>query len=184
MCNDGTSFSIYIKLSLPIVIELGDNNSVTPTHYGFVNVKQGYQVEALHTPTFRVSLLSINQFDLGGHMNIFENGKCSITLPSSYNLAGKLINGIYIIVPATALLSTTENGKKRNRDCSRVLIAEPTIQPIIADPTIEPCISDSTIEPTISAPTIEPTIELTIESSRAPIAPKTKSTRKSLTISE
>jgi hypothetical protein len=156
MCNDRSSFSTFKKLSLPIVIELGDNNSVIATHYGFVDVIQGYQVEALHTPTFRLSLLSINQLDLGGHTTIFRNGKCSITSPSSCTLAGKLINGIYIIVPATALLSsTTENGRKRKRDSSlrRVLIAEPTIEP-------------------------------TVESSRAPIAAKIKSTRKSLTIPE
>jgi len=71
MCNDRSNFSIFNKLSLPIVIELGDNNSVTATHYGFVDVIQGYQVGALYTPTFRLSLLSINQLDLGGHTTIF-----------------------------------------------------------------------------------------------------------------
>jgi len=152
MCNDCTSFATFKKLSLPVVIELRDNNSVTATHYSFVDVMQGYQVAALHTPTFRLSLQSINQLNLGGHTTIFRNGKCTITSPSSCSLAGKLINGIYIIVPAIALLSlTTENGKRRKRD---------------------------------SSPTIAPTIEPTIESSRAPIAAKTKSTRKSLTISE
>jgi len=188
-CNNRSSFSTFKKLSLPIVIELGDNNSVTVTHYGFVDIIQGYQVEALHTLTFRLSLLLINQLDLGWHMTIFRNGKCSITSPSFCNLAGKLINGIYIIVPATAHLSTTENGKKGKRESSRVLIAEPTIEPIIAEPTIEPTIAEPTIEPIIADPTIEPTIadptieptiadptiEPTIESSRARIAAKTKS---------
>jgi hypothetical protein len=101
---------------------------------------QGNQVEALQTPTFRLSLLSINQLDLGAHTTIFQHGKCSITLPSSCTLAGKLINGIYIIVAATALLSTTENGQKRKRDSSRVQIGEPTIEPTIAERTIEPTI--------------------------------------------
>ena len=102
-------------------------------------------------------------------MTIFRNGKCSITSASSRALAGKLINGIYIIVPATALLSsTTENGRKRNSDSSlpRAIIAEPTIEPMIAEPTIEP------------------KIEPTIESATAPIAAKTKSTQESFTISE
>jgi hypothetical protein len=40
MCNDCTSFSTTKKLSLPIVIELGDNNSVTATHYRCVDVIQ------------------------------------------------------------------------------------------------------------------------------------------------
>jgi len=119
MCNDRSSFSTFKNLSLPIVIELGDDNSVTATHYGFLNVIQGNQVEARHTPTFRLSLPSINQLDLSRHMNIFRGGKCSITSPSSCTLAGKLVNGIYIIVPATALLSsTTESGKKRKKDSS------------------------------------------------------------------
>jgi hypothetical protein len=100
MCNDRSSFSTFEKVSLSIVIELGDNNSVIATHYGFIDVIQGYQVEALHTPTFRLSLLSINQLDLGGHTTIFRNGKCSITSPSFCTLAGKLINAIYIIVSA------------------------------------------------------------------------------------
>jgi len=131
MCNDRSSFSTFKKLSLPIIIEPGDDNSVTATHYGFVNVIQGYQVEALHTPTCRLSLPSINQSDLSRHTTIFRDGKCSITLPSSCTLGGKLANGIYIIVPATALLSsTTESRRKRKRDSSlpRVIINEPTIE--------------------------------------------------------
>jgi len=119
MCNDRSSFPTFKKISLPIVIELGDNNSGTATDYGLVNVIQGFQVEALHTPTFRLSLLSINQLDLGGHTTIFQNGKCSINSLSSCTLTRKLVNGIYIIVPATAILSsTTENGRKRKRECS------------------------------------------------------------------
>jgi hypothetical protein len=51
MFHDCSSFAMFKKLSLPIVVELGDDNSVTATHYGFVEVIQGYQVEALHTPT-------------------------------------------------------------------------------------------------------------------------------------
>jgi len=164
MCNDCSSFSTFKKLSLPLVIEHRDNNSVTATHYGFVNVIQGYVVKALHPPTFRLCLLSINQVDLGEHTTIFRNGKCFLTSPSSRNLAGELTNGIYILVPATALLSsTTENRRNRKRDSSlpRALIAEPKIEPII-----------------------EPTIEPTIKSAKAPIAAKTKFTQKSLTISE
>jgi hypothetical protein len=41
---------MFKKLSLTIAIELGDNNSVTAMHYGFVDIIQGYQVESLHTP--------------------------------------------------------------------------------------------------------------------------------------
>jgi len=144
MCNDRSSFSTFKNLSLLIVIELGDDNSVTATHYGFINVIQAYQVEALHTPTFRLSLLSIYQLDLGGHTTIFRDRKRSITSPSSCTLAGKLVNGIYIIVPGTALLSsTTESGKQRKRDSSlpRVIINEPTIESSEIAPTSPPACS-------------------------------------------
>jgi len=96
MRNDRSSFSTFKKLSLPIAIQLGDYNSVTATHHGFVNI-QGYQVEAIHNPTFRLSLRSINQLDLGGHTTTFRDGKCSITSSSSCTLAGKIVNGIYIV---------------------------------------------------------------------------------------
>ena len=78
---------------------------------------------------FQLSLLSINQLDLGVHTTIFRKGRCSITLPSSCTLAGKLIN-------------------------------------------------ESTIEPS-EAPTIAST-----SPPSAPSTTITKSTRKSLTVSE
>jgi hypothetical protein len=138
MWKDRSSFSTCKTLSHPKVIERGDDNSVTTTHYVFINIIQVYHVRALRTPTFRLSLLLINQLDLGGHMTIFQGGKCSITSPSSSTLAGKLVNGIYIIVPATVLLSsTTESGKKRNKDSSR----PSTIQSSEIAPTSPPASS-------------------------------------------
>jgi len=208
MCNDRSRFSPFKKLSLPIIIKLGNKNSVTTTYYVFVDVIQSYQVKALHTPTFRLSLLWIKQLNCGGHTSIFRHRKCSITSPFSCTLTGKISNGIYIVFPATALLSSTsKNGRNRMRDSSlpRVLTTEPTIEPTIKTtikptmkptikstikPTIKPTIK-STIKPTLKPtfkhtiePTIEPTIESTIESSRPPITAKTKSTRDSLTIPE
>jgi len=64
---------MFKKLSLPIMIARGDDNSGTSKHYGFINVIQGYHVEALHTLTFRLSLLSNNQLDLSGHTAIFRD---------------------------------------------------------------------------------------------------------------
>jgi len=64
------NFSKFKTLSFSIVIELGDNNSVTVMHYSFVDVIQGYQVKALHTPTFQLALLSNNQLNLGRHATI------------------------------------------------------------------------------------------------------------------
>jgi len=133
MCNDCSSISIFKMLSVPIVIKLRDNNSVTTMHYGLINVIQNYQVEAIHNCTFQSTLLSIKQLDLGMHTTIYRNGNCSITSPSSWNHSGNLLNGIYIIVPAKTLQLTTDNGNKRKRDTSlqRVVIAEPTIESTI-----------------------------------------------------
>jgi len=105
MCNHHTSFSIFKKLSVANVIQLESDNSVTATHCKFVNIIQGYQLEVLHTPTFRLSLLSISQLDPGGPRSIFQIGKCFITLATSCSLPAKLMNAIYIIVPVTTPLS-------------------------------------------------------------------------------
>jgi len=133
MFNDRNSFSTFKMISLPIVIDLGDNNSVTATHYCFVNVIQGYQVETLHRPTIRLSLLSINQLNMGGHATIFQKGQCSRSLQSSCTPARKLMDGIYIIVTATALLSSrTENRKQRKRESSPPRESKPPRPPTTA----------------------------------------------------
>jgi len=123
-------------------------------------------------------------------MAISGNGKCSITSPSPGNLARKLLNAIIIIVPTIAPLLSTENGKKKNRDSSRVLIAEPTIKPMISEHTVEPTITEPTTHLTITEPTIESMIEPRIALTNYPassglsasLTTKTKSSRKSLKI--
>ena len=75
------NFSTFKKLSLHIVIKLGDNNSVTTTHYSLIDIIQDYQVKALHTPTFRLSLLSISQLHLAGIRQYF--GTETLSLQSS-----------------------------------------------------------------------------------------------------
>lgn len=108
-------------------------------------------------------------------MTIFRYRKCSIILPSSCNLAGKLISAICMILPATALLSTTTNWNNRKRDRSRELIAQPTIQPLIAESTIEPTVAEPTIATPIESTITEPPIQPTIESSGTQIAAETNS---------
>jgi len=65
-----------MKLRQPIVIELGDDNKVTESHHGLVSVSQEYEVNALYTPTFRLSLLSINQVDTAGYTCTFGRIHC------------------------------------------------------------------------------------------------------------
>jgi len=84
--------------------------------------------------------------------NYIQKGKCSITSPPSCTIAGKLVNGLYFIVPATTLLSlTTKTGRQRKRESSPLRESSPPRK--------------------ISPP-------------RAPTASITKSTQKSLTITE
>jgi len=105
MCNDRTRFNSIKKLSQPIVIELGDDNKVTVSHHGLVNVSQEYEVNALYMPTFRLSILSISQFDTARYTSTFGHGKCSISSPS-ITITGNRVNDLYIISPTTALTST------------------------------------------------------------------------------
>jgi len=82
MRNDHTTFNSIKKLLQPIVIELGDDNKVTVSHHGLLNVSQEYEVNALYMPTFQLSLLSINQLDTAGYTFTFQRCKCSIVSPS------------------------------------------------------------------------------------------------------
>jgi hypothetical protein len=125
MFNDRTRFNSIKKLHQPIVIELGDDNKVTVSYHGQVNISQEYEVNALYTPTFRLSLLSINQLDTDGYTSTFGLSKCSISSPS-ITIPGNRVNDLYIISPATALTSivpsmsmkSTSRKKKRKRQSS------------------------------------------------------------------
>ena len=76
------SYITYERLPSPIVISLGDGSSVKSTHHGILLV-QHQEIDALHTPTFRYSLLSVGEFDMRGYSTEFGNGKCSIQGPQN-----------------------------------------------------------------------------------------------------
>jgi len=105
MCNDRTRFSSIKKLRQPIVIELRDDNKVTVSHDGHVNVSQEYKVNALYTPPFRLSLLFVTQLDTAGYTSTFGHSKCSISSPS-ITITGNRLKDFYMISLATALTST------------------------------------------------------------------------------
>ena len=134
MCNDRTRFNSIKKLHQPIVIELGDDNKVTVSHHGLINVSQEYEVDVLYTPTGRLSLLSINQLDTAGHTSTFGRGKCSISSPSS-TITGNRVSDLYIISPATALTSTVPTmstkfsaGRRKMKTKSASMSAHSTVQ--------------------------------------------------------
>jgi len=60
-----------------IRIQLGNKTCIFATHHDSVRV-QDHQIDALHTPSFRYSLLSVAELDSQGYHTKFGNGKCSI----------------------------------------------------------------------------------------------------------
>ncbi|KAI5856597.1 hypothetical protein BZA05DRAFT_416252 [Tricharina praecox] len=75
-------FTSYNRLMNPIEIKLSDDSCILATHYGSLLV-QNHPIEALHTPTIRISLFSVGEFDSRGHSTLFVNGYCTITSPGS-----------------------------------------------------------------------------------------------------
>jgi len=75
--HNGNDFTTYECLPNPIRIQLGNKTCVLATHHGFLQV-QSHLIDALHTPSFRYSLLSVVELDSQGYHTKFGNGKCSI----------------------------------------------------------------------------------------------------------
>jgi len=75
--HNGNDFTTYERLSNRIRIQLGNKTCVFTTHHGSVRV-QDHQIGALHTPSFRYSLLSVAELDSEGYHTKFDNSKCSI----------------------------------------------------------------------------------------------------------
>ena len=140
MCNDCTSINSIKELCQPIVIELGDNNKIIVSHQGLINVSQEYEVNALYTPTFRLSILSITQLDTAGYTSTLGCGKCSIS-SRSITITGNRVNNFYIIPPATALTSIvptmcTKSTSRRNRRKRLSSSAHITVQSSSAHTTV------------------------------------------------
>src|SRR5436853_5256762 len=97
MCNDRNSFISRKKLSADarITIKLGDQSSVMVTHYGRVRL-QGAEFTALYTPTFRISLLSIGQFDMAGYTSTFGKGLCEIS-SGNHTISGRKRGNLYMV---------------------------------------------------------------------------------------
>jgi len=163
------------KLCQPIVIELGDDNKVTVSHHGLVNVSHEYEVNALYTPIFRLSLLSITQLHTARYTSTFGRGKCSIS-STSITITGYRVNDLYIISPATALTSTipsmstksTARKEKRMRASSSAHITVPSIAHSTEPTTSSLHTSSPSAASTVtqSPPTTESPQPLTISESR------------------
>jgi len=73
-----SAYLTYRHLPYPIDIKLGDDTCVRATHYGELSIHQ-HRIQALHTPTFRYSLLSVSEFNDQHYIITFGNNKCLIT---------------------------------------------------------------------------------------------------------
>jgi hypothetical protein len=69
------------------------------THHGTVNITQGLRLNALYTPTFRLSLISINMLDRAGYTMTFGLGICSISidLPSTSTPIASNAGNLYML---------------------------------------------------------------------------------------
>ena len=80
---------------------------------------QNHQIDALHTPSFRYSLLSVAELDSQGYHTKFGNGKCSIQNSNVTVMTGSRNGQLYQVEPiysrhsdrlnSFALLSTAES---------------------------------------------------------------------------
>jgi len=75
--GDKHGYITYNRLPSPIDIKLGDDTNVRTTHQGIISI-QNHRLNALHTPSFRYSLLSVGDLDTHGYITEFGNGKCAI----------------------------------------------------------------------------------------------------------
>jgi len=103
VCNNCSLFKSFNKLRRTMLIELGDDNTVSVTHHGLVDATQGYEIDALYTPTFCLWLFSINQLGSTGSTATFGGGKCSLSSPQSQiTITGHHVNDLYFISPNVA----------------------------------------------------------------------------------
>ena len=111
-------FNTYERLPNPIRIQLSNKTCVFATHHGSVRV-QNYQIDALHTPSFCYSLLSVAELDSQGYHTKFGNGKCSIQNSNVTVMTGSRNGQLFQVEPihsrysdrsnSFALLSTAES---------------------------------------------------------------------------
>jgi len=108
MCNNRSLFISYDRLPSPITMKLGDDMTVTATYHGPAHIMQDLQLDALYTPTFRLSLLSIRQLEHAGYMMTFRSGKCFISTDINSTtsiITAKRFRYLYILQSPNALAS-------------------------------------------------------------------------------
>jgi hypothetical protein len=99
MCNNRSHFISYKRLPFPITTKLGDDTTVTATYHGLAHITQDLQLDALYTPTFQLSLLSISQLEHAGYTTTFRHEKRFISTDTNSTasiITANCIGNLYI----------------------------------------------------------------------------------------
>jgi hypothetical protein len=109
-CNDDSYFQNAHSRIINMPIRLGDDNSVLARKEGPITLQGSLNLHALFVPDFRISLLSVPQFDKQGWTTTFSHERCLITDTNGKVLiSATLRNGLYL-VDSFALI-TTRSGR-------------------------------------------------------------------------
>ena len=109
MFNQKQNFLSLLKLPHPVTIRLGDGKTTLSTHGGLVELPM-ITIQALHVPTFQVSLLSVSKLGAEGLRTTFKQHSCTVKRNQQLLLSGEMKNRIYILRTAhTALITSTSS---------------------------------------------------------------------------
>jgi hypothetical protein len=125
-CNDDSYFQNAHSRTINMPIRLGDNNSVLAQKEGPITLQGSLNLHALFVPDFRISLLSVPQFDKQGWTTTFSHERCLITNTNGKVLiSATLRNGLYL-VDSFALI-TTRSGRHLTPPPSIITETPPSI---------------------------------------------------------
>ena len=104
-------------------VRLGDKSVMPVTHQGLVTVN-GIKLKALFVPSFRVSLLSVAQLDIGGLTTTFSDGSCLISdLAGEVVIRATLAHGLYRLVGTAALIAEDASSDRAPMSCALLAVS-------------------------------------------------------------
>jgi len=141
VCNHRSCFISFKRLPSPITIKLGDETTVITTFHGFINLSPGLEFNALYTPRFRLSLLSIQQLDLARYTTTIRRGICSIFTDMAPTIIANRTGNLFILPSRYALTSETGTTTPMT-----VQSTAPATDPMIAEQKKRQMDTSSTVE--------------------------------------
>ena len=98
MCNEIGAFKNGTMVQTRVSVHLGDRTTLQVTQQGTA-VINNVEIAPLFIPEFRISLLSVPQFDIQGMMTVFSAGICIVSNASQTVIRAPLIQGLYRVLP-------------------------------------------------------------------------------------